>query len=175
MAMFATDPRRFEPYRNFKFRVKWQGRFVAGFSTVSSLWPSIAVTKRGECDVPSTIRKSPGSTKFEPITLERGLTHDPEFERWAYKVWDFGAELAGAASDTDFRKDIMIGLYNEVGQLEMAWNVCRCWVSEFQAMPDIAANANTVAIAHIRLENEGWERDLGLVGSADPSITEPSP
>ena len=109
---------------------------------------------------PSSVRKSPGQTKYEAITLERGVTHDKEFEQWANKVWSFGAGLGAEVSLKDFRKDIIIEVYNEAGQLAIAYKVYRCWVSEYQALPDLDANANAVAIQTIKLENEGWERDL---------------
>jgi phage tail-like protein len=122
---------------------------------------------------PSTSRKSPGRTKFEPITLERGVTHDTEFERWANKVWNFGSGLGAEVSLRDFRKDIIIEVYNEAGQLALAYNVYRCWVSEYQSLPDLDANANAVAIQTIKLENEGWERDLDVTEPVEPSFTEP--
>ena len=104
----------------------------------------------------------PGRTEYEAITLERGVTHDTEFEQWANKVWNFGAGLGAEVSLKDFRKDIIIEVYNEAGQLAIAYKVFRCWVSEYQALPDLDANANAVAIQHIKLENEGWERDYDV-------------
>ena len=118
-------------------------------------------------------RKSPGRTEFEPITLERGITHDAEFEKWASKVWHLGAGLGAESSLKDFRKDIVIELYNEAGQLVIAYKVFRCWVSEYQALPDLDANASAVAIEQIKLENEGWERDLSVVEPAEPTFDKP--
>src|SRR5262249_27104848 len=109
---------------------------------------------------PSTSRKSPGRTKFEAITLERGVTHDLEFERWANKVWNFSTALGAEVSLRDFRKDILLEVYNEAGQLVLTYKIYRCWVSEYQALPALDANANAIAIQHIKLENEGWERDV---------------
>ncbi|HZQ36916.1 MAG TPA: phage tail protein, partial [Dehalococcoidia bacterium] len=122
---------------------------------------------------PSTSRRSPGRTKYEAITLDRGVTHDVEFERWANKVWNFGAGLGAETSLKDFRKDIIIELYNEAGQLVLAYKVFRCWVSEYQALPDLDANANAVAIQHLKLEHEGWERDTSVGEPAEPSYNEP--
>jgi phage tail-like protein len=119
---------------------------------------------------PSTGRKSPGRSKFEAITLERGVTHDPEFENWANRVWSFGAGLGAETSLKDFRKDIIIEMYNEAGQLAIAYKVFRCWVSEFQAMPELDANANAIAIQTLKLENEGWERDLDVQEPTEPSL-----
>ena len=122
---------------------------------------------------PSTSRKSPGRTKYEPITLERGVTHDIEFEAWANKVWNFGSGLGAEVSLKDFRKDLIIELYNEAGQLVIAYKVYRAWVSEYQALPDLDANANAVAIQTLKLEHEGWERDFDVVEPSEPQFSEP--
>ena len=132
------------------------------------------VVEHREGGDPSTGRKSPGRTKFEAITLERGVTHDTEFEQWANKVWNFGSGLGAEVSLKDFRKDIIIEVYNEAGQLAIAYKVFRCWVSEFQALPDLDANANAVAIQTLKLENEGWERDLDVTEPTEPTFTEPA-
>lgn len=170
MAQFSVNAQRFDPYKNFKFRVKWDGRFVAGISKVSGLKRSTEVVKHREGGDPSSTRKSPGRTEFDAITLERGVTHDSEFEAWADRVWRFGAGLGAEASLKNFRKDLIIEVYNEAGQLALAYKVYRCWVAEYQALPDLDANANAVAIAHIKLENEGWERDLSVPEPAEPSL-----
>jgi len=159
MAQFSVNAQRFDPYKNFKFRVKWDGRYVAGVSKVSALKRSTEVVEHREGGDPSSSRKSPGRTKFEPITLERGVTHDTEFEIWANRVWNFGSGLGAEVSLASFRKDLIIEVYNETGQLVLAYKVFRAWVSEFQALPDLDANANAVAIQTLKLENEGWERD----------------
>ncbi|CAG9170155.1 hypothetical protein LMG23992_01487 [Cupriavidus laharis] len=174
MAQFSVNPQRFDPYKNFKFRIKWDGRFVAGVSKVSALKRSTEVVEHREGGDPSTSRKSPGRTKYEAITLERGVTHDTEFEKWANKVWNFGSGLGAETSLKDFRKDLILEVYNEAGQLVLAYKIFRCWVSEFQALPDLDANANAVAIQHIKLENEGWERDLDVTEPSEPSFTEPA-
>jgi phage tail-like protein len=173
MAQFSVNAQRFDPYKNFKFRVKWDGKYVAGVSKVGSLKRTTEVVKFREGGDPSSSRKSPGRTEFEAISLERGVTHDKEFEQWANKVWNFGSGLGAEVSLKDFRKDIIIELYNETGQLVIAYKVFRCWVSEFQAMPDLDANANAVAIQHIKLENEGWERDYEVGEQAEITSTEP--
>ena len=174
MAQFTVNPQRFDPYKNFKFRVKWDGRYVAGVSKVGALKRTTEVVKHREGGDPSSSRKSPGRTEFEAITLERGVTHDTEFEKWANKVWNFGTGLGAEVSLKDFRKDIIIEFYNEAGQLAIAYKVYRCWVSEYQALPDLDANANAVAIQHIKLENEGWERDVEVQEPSEPSFTVPS-
>jgi phage tail-like protein len=174
MAQFTVNPTRFDPYKNFKFRIKWDGKYVAGISKVGMLKRTTEVVEFREGGDPSTGRKSPGRSKYEAITLERGVTHDVEFERWANKVWNFGSGLGAEVSLKDFRKDIILELYNEAGQLAIAYKIYRCWVSEYQAMPDLDANANAVAIQHIKLENEGWERDNDVTEPAEPSFTEPA-
>jgi phage tail-like protein len=173
VAQFTVNASRFDPYANFKFRVKWDGRFVAGISKVSALKRTTEVIEHRAGGDPSTTHKSPGRTKYEPITLERGVTHDVEFERWANKVWNVGSGLGAEVSLKDFRKDLIIELYNEAGQLVLAYKVFRAWVSEYQSLPDLDANANAVAIQHIKLENEGVERDYEVTEPAEPSFVEP--
>lgn len=170
---FSVNPQRFDPYKNFKFRVKWDGKFVAGVSKVGALKRTTEMVEHREGGDPSTTRKSPGQSKFEAITLERGVTHDPEFEKWANKVWNFGSGLGAEVSLKDFRKDIIIEMYNEAGQLAVAYKVFRCWVSEYQALPELDASANAVAIQTLKLENEGWERDYEVGEPSEPEFTEP--
>jgi phage tail-like protein len=173
MAQFSVNiqPQRFDPYKNFKFRIKWDGRFVAGVSKIGALKRTTEVVKHREGGDPSSTRKSPGRSEYEAITLERGVTHDPEFEKWAGKVWDFSSGLGKEVSLKDFRKDIIIELYNESGQKVIAYKVFRCWVSEYQAQADLDANANAVLIQTIKLENEGWERDTEVVEPSEPTLT----
>ena len=174
MAQFSVNAQRFDPYKNFKFRVKWDGRYVAGVSKVSALKRTSEVVKHREGGDPSSSRKAPGRTEYEAVTIERGVTHDPEFERWANKVWNFGSGLGLEVSLQDFRKDLIIEVYNEAGQLAIAYKVYRCWVSEYQALSDLDANANAVAIQTIKLENEGWERDYDVTEPSEPRFAEPA-
>jgi len=171
MAQFSVNAQRFDPYKNFKFRVKWDGRYVAGISKVGALKRTTEVVEHREGGDPSSGRKSPGRTKYEPITLERGVTHDIDFEQWANKVWNFGS--GEEVSLKDFRKDVIIDMFNEAGQKVISYKVYRCWVSEYQALPDLDANANAVAIAKLKLENEGWERDYAWAEPKEPSFVEP--
>jgi phage tail-like protein len=175
MAQFSVNiqPQRFDPYKNFKFRVKWDGRYVAGVSKVGALKRTTEVVDHREGGDPSSVRKSPGQTTFEPITLERGVTHDPEFEKWANKIWNQGAGLGMQLSLKDFRKDLIIEMYNEAGQLVIAYKVYRCWVSEYQALPELDASANAVAIETLTLQNEGWERDFEVTEPTEPTYTVP--
>ena len=168
MAEFPTNPTRLDPYKNFKFRVKWDGKYIAAISRITGLIRSTEVVEHREGGDPSTTRKSTGLTQFGPITLERGLTDDSAFEDWANLVWKFGAGLGSEVSLKEFRKDIYIEFYNEAGQVVRAYKIYRCWPSEYQALPDLDANANAVAIEHIKLENEGWERDTSVIPPAQP-------
>jgi phage tail-like protein len=170
MAQFAVNTHRFDPYKNFKFRLKWDGRYVAGVSKAGALKRSTEVVEHREGGDPSTSRKSPGRTKYEAITLERGVTHDLEFEAWANKVWHVGTGLGAEVSLKDFRKDVILEVYNEAGQLSLAYKIYRCWVSEFQALPDLDANANAIAIQTLKLENEGWERDADVKEPTEPVL-----
>lgn len=173
MATFTVNAQRFDPYGNFKFRVKWDNRYVAGISKVGALKRTTEVVKHREGGDLSSSRKSPGRTEYDAITLERGVTHDKDFEQWANKVWSYGAGLGKEVSLADFRKDLIIELYNEAGQLAIAYKVYRCWVSEFQSQADLDANANAVLIQSLKLENEGWERDVDVVEPKEPSFVEP--
>jgi len=158
MVEFPVNPTRLDPYKDFKFRVKWDGRYVAGISKVSALKRTTEVVEHREGGDPSASHKSPGQTRYDAITLERGLTQDREFEAWANLVWKLGAEPSLA----NFRKDVDIEFYNEAGQLVLAYKVYRAWVSEYVALPALDAQANAIAIEHITLENEGWERDTAV-------------
>jgi phage tail-like protein len=160
MAEFTVNPNRVDPYKNFKFRLRWDGQVVAGVSKVSALRRTTEVVEHREGGDPSTSHKSPGRTKYEPITLERGLTHDPAFEAWANQVWN--PEGDAAMSLKSFRKDVLLELHNEAGQVVKAYKIFRCWPSTYQAVPDLDANAAAVAFEVLVLENEGWERDTSV-------------
>jgi phage tail-like protein len=166
-APFSVNATRLDPYKNFKFRVKWDGVYVAGVSKVSALKRTTEVVKFRDGGDESSSRKSPGRTEFEAITLEQGVTHDTTFEQWANKVWNYGnaqaAQRDKEVSLKDFRKDLILDVFNEAGQKVISYLIYRCWVSEYQALPDFDANANAVAIKHIKLETEGWERDVSVV------------
>jgi phage tail-like protein len=173
MPPFSVNAQRFDPYKNFKFRVKWDGRYVAGVSKVSALKRTTEIVKHRSGGDPSSSRKSPGRTEYDDITLERGVTHDVEFEQWANKVWNRGSGLGSEVSLKDFRKDLIIEMYNEAGQLVIAYKVYRCWVTEFTAQPELDANANATAIQSIKLTHEGWERDYDVQEPSEPTFTEP--
>jgi phage tail-like protein len=173
MASFTVNPSRIDPYKNFKFRVKWNGVYVAGVSKVSALKRTTEVIEHRDGGSPSSPHKTPGRTKFEPITLERGVTHDKEFEQWANKVWNLGSGLGLEVSLKDFRRDLIVELLNEAGQVAIAYRIYRAWVSEFQAQADLDANANATLIQSLKIEHEGWERDFDVIEPGEPSFVEP--
>lgn len=170
MPPFTVNPHRFDPYPSFKFRVKWDGRYVAGVSRVSALRRESDVISWRDGNDPSASRKAPGRVEWAPITLERGVTHDTEFERWAARAWQFGASLGAEVSLKDFRKDIVLELLNEAGQLVLAYRIHRAWPSAYQALPDLDANASVVAIESLTLQHEGWSRDPDVVEPQEPSL-----
>jgi phage tail-like protein len=160
MAQFSVNTERFDPYKSFKFKVKWDGKYVAGVHKITGLKRKTDPIEYREGGDPSTKRKSPGTTSYDPITIERGVTHDPEFEKWANLVHNYKGDAM--MSLKNFRKDIRIELLNEQGTIVLAYNVYRCWVSEYHALPDLDAGGNAVAIQSIVIQNEGWERDEGV-------------
>ena len=182
MAQFSVNATRLDPYKNFKFRVKFDGDkdYCAGISKVSALKRTTEVVRHRDGGDESSSRKSPGRTEYDAITLERGVTHDISFEQWANKVWDYNNAQAPANQRTqevslkDFRKNIIIDVFNESNQKVLSYHVVRCWVSEYQALPDLDSNANAVAIQHIKLENEGFFRDTAVTEPTEPNFDDPT-
>lgn len=174
MAQFKTNATRLDPYKNFKFRVRFAdgNEVVAGVSKVGMLKRTTEVVKHRDGGDFSSSRKSPGRTEYEAISLERGVTHDDAFRKWARRAQEFN--VIGSSDEQmglgNFRRDLIIELYNESGQKVLAYKVYRAWVSEFQALPELDANANAVAIESIKIENEGWELDEQVVEPQEPSI-----
>ena len=163
MAQFTVNATRFDPYKLFMFRVKWDGRYVAGISKMSALKRSTDPVLHRDGGDPSHERKTPGKTKFEAVTLERGVTHDPDFEAWANLVHSLDSPL----SLRNFRKDVTVDVFNEAGQLAISYKLLRCWPSEYQALPALDAGTVGVAIQTLKLELEGWERDTAVVEPAE--------
>ncbi|NIM18425.1 MAG: phage tail protein [Candidatus Aminicenantes bacterium] len=164
MAKFSVNTERFDPYRNFKFKIKWDGVYVAGLSKCSALKKTTESSDWREGGDPSTSRKLPGKTSYEAITMEAGVTHDATFEDWANLVNNFEGDAS--MSLKNFRKDVTIDVFNLQGSKVLSYIVHRCWVSEYQSLPELDASGNAVMIQTIKLENEGWERDK--------SVTEPT-
>lgn len=162
MAEFTVNTHRIDPYKNFKFRVTWDGRVIPGISKVSPLLRTTETVRHREGGDLSRMVTSPGKTRFEPITLERGVTHDTAFEDWANQV--FNVEGDAAVSLKGFRQDLVISLFNLSGQLVKSYFVFRCWVSEYQALSELDATGETsVAIERIVLQHDGWQRDKDVV------------
>jgi len=161
MAQFTVNTTRIDPYKNFKFRVIWDGRVVAGVSKISALKRTTEVVSHREGGDLSTPRRSPGATSFEAITLERGVTFDREFEEWANLVYSTDGDAA--VSLARYKRDILINSLNLQGTVIRTYRVFRCWVSEYTALPELDANANAVMLESIVLQNEGWERDPDVV------------
>lgn len=173
MAQFTVNTDRYDPYKNFKFRVKWDGRYVAGCTKVSQLKRMTEVIEYRDGANPSTVIRAPGQTKYEAVTLEQGITHDVAFEQWANKVWHQASGPGTEVSLADFRKDMIIELYNEAGQVVIAYQLFRCWPSEYQAMPELDASGNAVAISTLKIEHEGFLRDQAVTEPTEPSFTVP--
>jgi len=171
MAIYPANPTRLDPFKNFQFRLKWDGQYVAAVSKVSALKRTTEVITYRSGGDPLTSIQSPGKVKFEAITAERGLTMDKAFHGWAGLVYNYGAALGSQVSLANFRKNLYLEFYNEAGQLVIAYKIFRCWVSEYQAMPDLDANGNAIAIEHIKIENEGFERDDGVPEPTEPTLS----
>jgi len=168
---FPTNPNRVDPYKNFRFRVKWDGKYVAAFSRVSMLDHAMQAVKFRSGGVPGVQSTEPGQTSYDPITLERGISEDNAFEQWSNEIWGYQGGSRDDVADSkksqqDLRKDIVIEVYNVAGQMVLAYNVYRCWPSEYVSIPDLDQNGNVTAIQTLTLQNEGWERDTS-VGEAD--------
>ncbi len=163
--IFPVNAHRHDPYRTFKFQVLLDGQPVAGLKKMGALKKTTEAVDWRTGGDPTHVRKLPGGTKYEAITLEQGLTHDPVFEQWANLVNNIDGDTA--MSLVNFRKDIVINAMNLQGQVAISYQVKQAWVSEYQALPDFdAGTTNTVGIQTIKLEHEGWDRDEA---AAEPS------
>lgn len=163
--LFPANAHRYDPYRSFLFQVIIDGAPVAGLKKMSGLKRTVEAVKWRSAGDPTHERVLPGGATYEPITLEQGMTHDPVFENWANLVNNIQGNAA--MSLKNFRKDIVLNVLNLQGVVAISYKVFRCWVSEYQAVAEFdAGTRNAVAIQMIKLENEGWERDV--------SVTEPT-
>ena len=161
MTGFTVNAHRYDPYKNFNFRILLDGRVVMGVSKVSALKRTTDVVKHQAGGLNSFEYKSPGRTKYEAVTMERGITHDPDFEVWANRVYSYANDSATALAE--YKKDLTLEVLNLRGQVAIRYFLHGCWVSEFTAVPELDANNNGVAIEQIKIEVEGWERDAQLV------------
>jgi len=167
---FPANAHRINPYANFKFRLKYQEEYVAGISKCSALSRSTEVIEHRRGGDPSTVLKSPGQTSYEAVTFEQGVTHNLWFHTWANKVWNVENGLGEEVSLADFRRNLTVELLNEAGQVAIAYHLFRCWVSEYQALPELDASANAVAIQTLKVEHEGWVRDHAVTEPTEPTI-----
>ena len=154
---FIKNAKRFDPYKNFKFRILWDDKPVMGVSKVGALKRTTEVVKHRDGGDNSTDHKSPGRTTYDAITVERGLTHDPEFEAWANKVHPYSGD--SAMDLAAYKKNLTLEMMNEKGHVVYRYFLYDCWVSEYTAIPELNANANAVAIESLKIELEGWDRD----------------
>lgn len=155
---FVTNAHRIDPYKNFKFRVLMDGKVVLGVSKVGALKRTTEVVKHRDGGDNSTDHKSPGRTTYEAVSMERGITHDIEFEKWANMVHQYSGDPA--MDLVNYKKDLTLEVLNEKGHVAKRYFLYRCWVSDYTAIPALDANANAVAIEDLKFELEGWERDL---------------
>jgi phage tail-like protein len=167
MARLNASTNRFDPYRTFRFRVKWDGQYVAGLTKMGALKRTTEMVEFHEAGVNITSRKLPGKTTFTAVTLEAGVTYDTSFEDWANLVNDFASH--SITSLGEFRKNITIDMFDEAGAKALSYNLYRCWVAEYQALPDLDSGANAVAITTIKLEYEWFERDLAVNEAVGPA------
>ncbi len=163
MAKFTVNTHRYDPYKSFAFTVSWDGRPVAGVSKVSPLKRTTEVVAHRDGAEPTHEHKSPGRTKYDAVTLERGVTHDPEFERWANLVHSVDDPIKLKS----FRKLITLDMYNEAGTKVMAYVLQRCWVSEYTPLGPFDANSSAIAIESMKLEVETWYRDVVVRETAE--------
>jgi phage tail-like protein len=154
---FVKNAKRVDPYKNFKFRILWDDKPVMGVSKVGALKRTTEVVKHRDGGDNSTDHKSPGRTSYDAITVERGITHDPEFEAWANKVHPYSGDTAMDLAA--YKKNLTLEMMNEKGHVVYRYFLYDCWVSEYTAIPELNANANAVAIESLKIELEGWDRD----------------
>jgi phage tail-like protein len=167
MPAFTVNPHRKDPYKGFKFRVTWDGRVVPAVSWVSALVRDTVVTDVRDGNERSLVRRTPGLTSYEPVTLRRGITFDHSFEDWAEQVWSSDAAVGSEVALRDFRKDVTIELLDEAGQLVKRYLVHRAWPSTYEALPVLDASESSIALETLVLQHEGWERDKTVAEPAE--------
>ncbi len=145
--------------KNINFCVRWDGKIIPGITKISGLQRKTEIVENRSGGDPSMMRRSPGKTEYKPIVMKRSLSSDKEFENWANKVWNLGSGAGLEVSLKDFRKDIIIELLDDTGKILMAFNVYRCWPSEYVALSDLDGGDRSFPMEILVLENEGWERN----------------
>ncbi len=157
---FTTNAHRVDPYKTYKFTVSMDGKTVMGVSKVGALKRTTEVVKHRDGGDNSFEFKSPAKTTYDAITMERGITHDTEFETWANLVHHYEGDPI--MDLVNYKKDLTVEMKNERGQVVLRYFLYRCWVSEFTSLPELDAGANSVAIESIKVEIEGYKRDIDL-------------
>ena len=170
MPEFSVNTERFDPYKNFKFRVKWDGKYVPGIFRVHGFMRR-TLTKKLPGPERHPFRYAPARTTFDPIILIRGRTHDTEFENWANQIWNI--DIDPDEEPTEYKKNITVELFNEAGQLAIAYNVFNCWPIRYNPLGKLDANDTEIATETLVLIHEGWERDKNVAEPSEPSFTEP--
>jgi phage tail-like protein len=151
----------YDPYRKFKFLVKWNNAVVMAVHKVSSITKSIDPIDWRTGGDSNFSAKVPGLTKWEPITLERGLSADTAFQEWMVLVNKYTKAGLGADEAVHaFRKNLNIEMYSLQNELVMTINVYNAWPSKL-TIADFDAKANELAIEHMELQNEGWDLTPG--------------
>lgn len=165
MARFAVNPYRLDPYKTSKFQLILDGRVVPDVVRISALRRETETVLYRPGDFPNHLIKAPGLTDFDPIIIERGITHDTTFEDWADLCYSVQGDAA--ISLKNFRKDMLINLLNRQGTVVLSYRIYRGWVSEYTALPELDAHANETAIERIVVQHEGWERDEAVAEPAE--------
>jgi phage tail-like protein len=164
------NSKRIDPYKSFKFRVKFGQTTVLGISKVSALKRTTEVVKHRDGGNNSHDHKSPGRTTYDAVTMERGLTHDPEFEAWANMVHSYAGD--SSMDLANYKRDVTVEMQDEKGHTVYRYFLFNCWVSEFTSLPELNSNANALAIESLKIELEGWTRDTDL---KEPGLDDPVP
>ena len=173
MVPTSRDNAYIDPYESFRFRLSWNGRYVAGFSEVSSLKRTTEVVRHRESAGQKPSESVNGQHGHEAVVLKRGITDDDGFHNWANRAGDAGPAANPEYPRGNLRTDLILQLHNESGQIVITYTLFRCWVSQYEAVRDLDANANAVAIELIKLENEGWQRDDAVIEPTEPGFDEP--
>ena len=155
--MVVKNIGRKDPYKNFKFRISLDGKPVLGVSKVGTIKRTTEVIKHRDGNDPSFDTKSPGRTTYDPITLERGITHDSEFEKWARTIHSFGGDVKMDLAS--YKRELILEIINKKGNVVHRYFLHKAWVSEYTALPDLDANANAIAIESLKIEIEGFAHD----------------
>jgi phage tail-like protein len=167
---FVKNAHRVDPYKTYKFRVVWDGKPVLGVSKCGPLKRTTTVVSHRSGGENGSDHKSPGRTQYDAVTLERGITHDLEFEKWANLVHPYAGDVA--MDLVNYKKELTLEVMNEKGHVAIRYFLHGCWVSDFTAVPQLDGSTNAVAIETIKIETDGWERDID---TKEPDEASPVP